>query len=88
MLGAITVRKNIDIEAVAATGPVDSLALLRHVRLYEVAGLMGCGQRTWLRWVAAGKAPPPVHLGERLVAWRVHDLENWLDQKQRVGGAV
>lgn len=77
--------KNVDVAV--ATVPVDSLALLRHVRLDEVAGLMGCGTRTWLRWVAAGKAPPPVHLGERLVAWRVRDLENWLDQKQQAGVA-
>lgn len=73
--------------AAAAPASVDSLAMLRHVRLDEVAGLMGCGQRTWLRWVAAGKAPRPIHLGERVVAWRVHDLEHWLDQK-RAGGAA
>lgn len=78
--------KNVDV-VVVPTVPVDPLVMLRHVRLDEVASLIGCGRRTWLRWVAAGKAPKPVHLGERLVAWRVRDLAAWLDQKQQAGGA-
>lgn len=63
------------------------LVIADSLTLDQVARIMCCGQKTWLRWVSAGKAPQPILLGERLVAWRVVDLENWLDQKQRAGVA-
>jgi predicted DNA-binding transcriptional regulator AlpA len=75
-----TLKKDDDVE-------LDSFADLKHVRLHEVARLLICGQRTWLRWVAAGGAPKPIHSGERGVAWRVRDLEQWLQEKHH-GAAI
>lgn len=60
---------------------------LRHLRLSRVLEIVSVGERTWLRWVKAGKAPAPVRLGERAVAWRLSEIREWLDSRPVVGGA-
>lgn len=57
------------------------LLSLTHLRLPQVAGLISCSQRTWLRWVKQKNAPPPVRLGPGVVVWRVRDIQKWLDKK-------
>ena len=43
----------------------------------QSAALMNVSARTFLRLVASGKAPKPVHIG-RLVRWKRADLERWI----------
>jgi len=39
------------------------------------------GRVTWWRWIKAGKAPPPVRIGLRMVAWRQSDILAWQAQQ-------
>lgn len=57
------------------------LSKLQHLRLPMVASLVGCSERTWLRWVKNDQAPRAVRLGAGVVVWRVTDLQNWLEKK-------
>lgn len=57
------------------------LSKLQHFRLPVVANLVGCSERTWLRWVKNKEAPKPVRLGPGVVAWRALDIQNWLEKK-------
>lgn len=57
------------------------LSKLQHLRLPAVANLVGCSERTWLRWVKNNEAPKPVRLGPAVIVWRATDLQNWLEKK-------
>lgn len=61
---------------------------LTHLRVDQVIQLVPVGERTWLRWVKSGRAPAPVQLGERAVAWRLLDIQAWLESRPVVGGAA
>ena len=61
---------------------------IKLVRLDQLVDLLNVGERTWLRWVKNGQAPRPIRLGPRAVAWRLSQLESWLEQKQRAGRCV
>jgi predicted DNA-binding transcriptional regulator AlpA len=43
----------------------------------EAARLCRVGRSTWHRLRAAGKVPPPIHLG-RSCRWRRAELEDWI----------
>lgn len=43
--------------------------------------LLPFSANTLLRKVKAGKFPPPVKLSERVTAWRVGDVRQWLAQQ-------
>lgn len=47
-------------------------------RLPEVKNLTGKSTTAVYRDMADGRFPRPVKIGERAVAWRQIDLENWL----------
>lgn len=57
------------------------LSKLHHLRLPTVTNLVGCSERTWLRWVKNNQAPRPVRLGPGVVVWRLLDLQAWLENK-------
>lgn len=46
----------------------------------ERAGVVGVSHATLWRMVAAKRFPPPVRLSERVTAWRVEDVRQWLDR--------
>ena len=46
----------------------------RLIRLKEVLWLVPVGASTWWLWVSQGKAPQPIHLGERCTCWRYSDV--------------
>lgn len=54
---------------------------IRLLRLPQVAELLGVGKSTWLRWVDEGKAPRPVRLSARTVAWRYTDLLRFIEER-------
>lgn len=81
-------RKSICVESLATSGPGDTLAVLRYIRLDEVAWLVGCGNRTWRRWMSTEKAAEPVRLCHRILACCTSALDCGLVQKQRAGGVA
>jgi len=44
------------------------------------------GQNTWWRWVAEGKAPKSVKLGDRITCWRESDVRAFLARMEKVDG--
>ena len=63
-----------------------SLDRYRVVRREEVCLLTGLGRSSLYRMVRSGEFPPPVHLGQRAVAWRLHEVLRWLESRPRAGG--
>lgn len=51
---------------------------IRFVRLREVMARTGLSRSTIYVWVAEGRFPKPVPLGERSVGWIESELEEWL----------
>ena len=51
---------------------------IRIVRLREVMARTGLSRSTIYVWVAEGRFPKPVPLGERSVGWIEAELEKWL----------
>ncbi len=51
---------------------------IRFVRLHEVMARTGVSRSTIYVWVAEGRFPKPVPLGERSVGWIESELEEWL----------
>jgi prophage regulatory protein len=46
----------------------------RLIRLREVLKLVPVAASTWWQWVATGKAPAPVRLGNRCTCWRYSEI--------------
>ena len=44
---------------------------------------LGISKATLTRWIATGFFPPPVQIGPRVVGWFPHDLEAFLESRQR-----
>mgnify|MGYP003619777263 CR=1 FL=1 len=44
-------------------------------------GLLPMGESTIWEQVKAGKFPQPVKLTERVTAWRISDIEEWMQSK-------
>jgi prophage regulatory protein len=53
------------------------------IRRNELARRLQVSTWSLMRWAAQGKFPKPLRLGDNIVAWRVADVEAWLE-KQRV----
>ena len=55
------------------------------LRLPEVAEKLTISSVTVRRWVKSGTFPKPIRLGKNTVAWRIADVENWLNDRPPVG---
>lgn len=62
-----------------------STRLYRKSHLVGPNGITGVSAATLYRWIAAGKFPPPIHIGERVSAWLSDDVHAWLDAQKRGG---
>lgn len=65
---------------------VNDVQMWREPRVLEVSGL---GRSTMRAYVAAGKFPAPVKIGERASAWISTEILDWIKQRveqhRRVG---
>lgn len=59
--------------------------ILKRPRVQELTSLP---VSTLYAWVAQGRFPAPVRLGERSVGWRLSDVQGWLDSRVSTRGAV
>lgn len=57
------------------------LPMTGYIRAKALAPLLGVAVVTLWRWSAAGKLPKPVKLGERVTAWRVEEVRNWMNTR-------
>jgi prophage regulatory protein len=46
----------------------------RLLRLPQVLALIPVSKSCWWQWVRDGKAPQPIHLGDRCTCWRYADI--------------
>ncbi len=46
----------------------------RLLRLPQVLALIPVSKSCWWQWVRMGKAPQPIHLGDRCTCWRYADI--------------
>jgi len=51
------------------------------LRLKDVMTKTGLSRSSVYKYIAEGKFPKPVHLGERTVAWVESEIEEWLMTK-------
>ena len=63
--------------------PIGALPVDGYVRQAQlIPGLLPFSPATLWRKVANGSFPPPVKLSQRITAWRVEDVRQWM-QEQR-----
>lgn len=60
----------------------------RILRRDEVEARCGIKRSTIYGWMAAGRFPRPVRLGERAVGWREHDIAAWLEARNMAGSDI
>jgi prophage regulatory protein len=53
------------------------------VRLPAVVQTTGLGRSTLYRLISAGQFPVPLRLSHRSVAWRLAEVEAWVESRQR-----
>jgi predicted DNA-binding transcriptional regulator AlpA len=53
----------------------------RLIRIREVLRKVGVKQSTWYEDIKAGRAPPPVKIGLRSVAWYEPDIDDLIDAR-------
>lgn len=58
---------------------VNRLPKLGFYRVNDILEIIPIGRSTWWQWVASGKAPEPVRLGPRTTAWRMEDIDLFID---------
>jgi prophage regulatory protein len=58
----------------AAFTNVDTHDPKRLLRLPQVLALIPVSKSCWWQWVRDGKAPQPIHLGDRCTCWRYSDV--------------
>jgi prophage regulatory protein len=60
--------------------PTSSIKLIWEPELCEQ---LGRSRYTLQRWVREGRFPPPIKVNQQNLAWRVRDVEAWLDKLAR-----
>lgn len=49
-----------------------------------IPAIVPVSKTTWYQWIAEGKAPQPVKLSERTSAWRVEDIKQFIESRDKV----
>lgn len=64
------------------TGQPARPARKKHPAQPKIPGVLPFSRATLWRMVGAGKFPKPVRLGDRVTAWRVEDVRQWMAAQQ------
>lgn len=54
---------------------------IRFIRASEIAARLGVARPTIYGWVEAGRFPPPIHLGPRVVGWIRSEFDAWIHNR-------
>jgi prophage regulatory protein len=54
----------------------------RLLRLKQVIEIIPVSKSTWWAWVAAGKAPAAIKLGDKTTCWRLSEVMALIEQKE------
>lgn len=55
------------------------------IRLPEVLDMLQISKSTFWKMVSEGKAPKPLKLSVRCAAWRVKDIQEFIDSLEEIG---
>ena len=50
-------------------------------RASELSEALGISLSTMWRWRKSGAFPEPIQLGPRIIAWKVEDINKWLNSQ-------
>ena len=50
------------------------------LRAKQIIQFIPIAECTWWRWVAVGKAPPPIKLGPKTTVWRAEDIRAFIEE--------
>jgi prophage regulatory protein len=50
-------------------------------RLPDVCARIRVGKSTIYRWIATGRFPPPVRLGDNTAAWDARLVDRWIEER-------
>jgi prophage regulatory protein len=53
------------------------------IRRSEVENMVRLSRSTIYAMISRGEFPPPLKIGRRAVAWRLADVQEWIDRRQR-----
>lgn len=59
------------------------MATNRVIRKQGVLGKLGVCNSTLYQWIADGKFPAPIPLGERSVGWIEAEVDQWIEQRKQ-----
>lgn len=68
-----------DVQEISQLAVRDALAAPAYYRIDDVVRITSLSRATVYRRVAAGRFPPPVHLGGRACGWRAAALQAWIN---------
>jgi len=54
------------------------------VRMSRLVEMIGLSRSTIWKLLSEGKFPKPIRLGSRSIAWRINDIEEWLQSRQEL----
>ena len=57
------------------------------LRVPQILKLIPIGRSTWWRWIADGKAPKGIKLGEKTTVWKAEDINALIEQLAKEGAA-
>jgi prophage regulatory protein len=59
----------------------------RFIRFKELSQIIGLRRSAIYKAIKAGQLPAPYKIGARASAWKSSEIQSWIEQRQRAGGA-
>ena len=59
---------------------------MKYVRMSQLTGIIPMSKATIWRKLKDGTFPKPIKLGDRITAWRMEDVQAWLDCRHAEAG--
>lgn len=64
------------------TTPVPHNSVPQFLRKRQIARLLGCDPTAIDRWRRAGKFPKPYELSEKVLVWRMTEIDAWIETRR------
>ncbi len=57
----------------------------RYIRIKELAEMLGIGESTIYKQITKNKFPKQIKLTERTAVWRLSEVNEWINEREKVG---
>jgi predicted DNA-binding transcriptional regulator AlpA len=61
---------------------------IKIIRLTELSALLNVSPATIWRWRKNKFLPPSISLGQKMIGWELHIIENWISKKREEAGGI